>query len=49
MLGGFGKMIADIVNYHWHIAPSTIILLLGGLQILVLGLIADMIAKRGSP
>ncbi|MFW6113692.1 MAG: glycosyltransferase family 2 protein [Actinomycetota bacterium] len=46
LLGGFGKMIADIIRYNWHIAPSTVILLLGGLQILVLGLIADMIAKR---
>lgn len=46
LLGGFGKMIADMVRYHLHIAPSTVILLLGGLQILILGLIADMIAKR---
>lgn len=49
LLTGLGKMIADIVRYSWHIAPSTVILLLGGLQILVLGLIADMIAKRSSP
>ncbi len=48
LLTGFGKMIADIVRYSWHIAPSTVILLLGGLQILVLGLIADMIAKRSA-
>lgn len=46
LMTGFGKMIADILRYHWHIAASTVILLLGGLQILVLGLIADMIAKR---
>ena len=49
LLTGLGKMIADIVRYSWHIAPSTVILLLGGLQVLVLGLIADMIAKRSSP
>ncbi len=49
LLTGLGKMITDIVRYSWHIAPSTVILLLGGLQILVLGLIADMIAKRSSP
>ncbi|MGQ9704652.1 MAG: glycosyltransferase family 2 protein [Actinomycetota bacterium] len=43
---GCGKMVWDIIRYHWHLAPSTVVLLLGGLQILVLGLIADMIAKR---
>lgn len=48
LLAGFGKMIADIIRYNWSIAPSTVILLLGGLQILVLGLIADMIAKRSN-
>ncbi len=46
LLGGFVKAILDIARFNWHIAPSTVILLLGGLQILVLGLIADMIAKR---
>lgn len=45
-LTGFGKMIWDIIRYNWHLAPSTVVLLLGGLQVLVLGLIADMIAKR---
>ncbi len=49
LLIGFGKLISDIVRYNWHIPASTVILLLGGLQILVLGLIADMIAKRSSP
>ncbi|MGQ9757036.1 MAG: glycosyltransferase family 2 protein [Actinomycetota bacterium] len=43
---GCGKMVWDIIRYHWHLAPSTVVLLLGGLQILVLSLIADMIAKR---
>jgi hypothetical protein len=46
LLLGFGKGIADIVQYNWRFTSSTIILLLAGLQILVLGLIADMIAKR---
>lgn len=45
-LGGFAKLIADVVRYNWSVTPSTVILLLGGLQVLVLGLIADMIAKR---
>jgi polyisoprenyl-phosphate glycosyltransferase len=46
LLGGFGKLIADVARYNWRVTPSTMMLLLGGLQILVLGLIADMIAKR---
>ncbi|MDI6873248.1 glycosyltransferase family 2 protein [Candidatus Solincola sp.] len=46
LLTGFGKMIADILRYNWHLAASTVVLLLGGLQVLALGLIADMIAKR---
>jgi glycosyltransferase involved in cell wall biosynthesis len=49
LLLGFGKMISDIIRLDWHIAGSTVILLLGGLQILVLGLIADLIAKRVGP
>jgi polyisoprenyl-phosphate glycosyltransferase len=48
LMSGFGKLIADFARYNWRITPSTVILLLGGLQILVLGLIADMIAKRSS-
>jgi len=46
LLTGLGKMVWDIIRFHWHLAPSTVVLLLGGLQVLVLGLIADMIAKR---
>ncbi|NPV58119.1 MAG: glycosyltransferase family 2 protein [Actinobacteria bacterium] len=49
LLTGTGKLVADVVRYSWRVTPSTVILVLGGLQILVLGLIADMIAKRSSP
>ncbi len=49
LLTGTGKLIADVVRYSWRVTPSTVILVLGGLQIMVLGLIADMIAKRSSP
>jgi glycosyltransferase involved in cell wall biosynthesis len=48
LLGGFAKLIADVLRYNWSVTPSTVILLLGGLQILALGLIADLIAKRSS-
>jgi hypothetical protein len=46
LASGFGKLIVDFIRFDWHIASSTVILLLAGLQILVLGLIADLIAKR---
>lgn len=45
-LTGLGKLIADVMRYNWRVTASTVMLVLGGLQILVLGLIADMIAKR---
>ena len=48
LLGGIGKLVADFIRYSWSITPSTVILLLGGLQILVLGLIADLIVKRSA-
>lgn len=48
LLGGGGKLVADFIRYSWRITPSTVILLLGGLQILVLGLIADLIVKRSA-
>ncbi len=46
LLLGFSKAIVDIIQYDWRFTSSTIIMILAGLQILVLGLIADMIAKR---
>ncbi len=46
--GNLGKAIADIVNYHWHIATSTVVLLLSSLQVLTLGMLADLISKKGS-
>ncbi len=49
ILTGFGKLIADVVRYNWRVTSSTVILLLGGLQILMLGLMADMITKRSGP
>jgi len=48
LITGFGKLIADVLRYDWHVTSSTVVLLLGGLQVFVLGLIADMIAKRSS-
>ena len=47
-LGGLGKAIADIVNYHWHIATSTVVLLLASLQVFTVGMLADLISRKGS-
>ena len=49
LLTGFGKLVADVVRYNWRVTPSTVILVLGGVQVLLSGLIADMIAKRSGP
>lgn len=45
-LAGFGKMVTDVIRYNWRITESTVLILLGGIQMLALALIADMIAKR---
>ena len=43
---GFGKMIYDIFAYRFHFAPSTVILVLMGVQIGAIGLLADLIVRR---
>ncbi len=44
---GFGKAIADIANYDWRITTSTVVLLLASLQIFTLGMLADLMSKKG--
>ena len=44
-IGGV-KMIYDIFAYHFHFAPSTVIVILTAIQIGALGLLADLVAKR---
>ena len=46
LLIGAGKMIYDIIAYGFHFAPSTVILIVGGLQLAAIGLLADLIAHR---
>ncbi|MBC7263227.1 MAG: glycosyltransferase family 2 protein [Chloroflexi bacterium] len=43
-IGGV-KMIYDIFKYHFHFAPSTVILVATATQIFVMGLLADLIAR----
>lgn len=45
-VGGI-KMIYDIFTYYFHFAPSTVIIMLTAFQMLALGLLADLIVRRG--
>jgi glycosyltransferase involved in cell wall biosynthesis len=46
-LVGGGKMIYDIFAYHFHFAPSTVITILTAVQVGAIGLLADLIVRRG--
>ena len=46
LLFGGAKVIYDIVTYNWHFAPSTVTLILTGVQIGALGMLADLIVRR---
>lgn len=46
LLFGGAKVIYDILTYNWHFAPSTVTLILTGVQVGALGMLADLIAKR---
>lgn len=43
---GVGKFIFDMVNHPFYLTSNTVILLVTFFQVLVLGLLADLIAKR---
>lgn len=43
---GFAKIIADIVRYDFHIAGSTLMIVLTAIQIFAIGLVADLIVRR---
>jgi len=45
---GAGKMIYDIFTYNFHFAPSTVMLMLTAIQVVVIGLLADLIVKKGA-
>ena len=44
-----GKAIHDVLTYRFHIATSTVLLFSLAVQLLVMGLIADLIIKRSRP
>ncbi len=44
---GFGKLIYDMVRHPFYITSNTVVLLMSFVQVLVLGLLADLIARRG--
>lgn len=46
LLVGGVKVIYDIITYNWHFAPSTVTLILSGVQIGALGMLADLIVRR---
>lgn len=48
LLVGALKLARDVVTYNFHIPGSTIVILLVGIQVGVLGLIADLVVKRSS-
>ncbi|MBM2825993.1 MAG: glycosyl transferase family 2 [Dehalococcoidia bacterium] len=45
---GGAKLIRDVMVYNFHVPGSTIMIVLTGIQVLALGLIADLIVKRTS-
>ncbi|MFQ5872835.1 MAG: glycosyltransferase family 2 protein [Dehalococcoidia bacterium] len=45
---GAGKMIYDIFTYNFHFAPSTVMLMLTAIQVVVIGLLADLIVRKGA-
>lgn len=48
LLGGVTKAFLDMSRFHYRITASTVIILLSSLQIFTIGMLADMISKRGS-
>jgi glycosyltransferase involved in cell wall biosynthesis len=46
---GSVKLIVDLINYDWHVATSTLLLLFVGFQVAVLALIGDLVVRsRGT-
>ncbi len=43
---GGGKMLYDIFAYHFHFAPSTVIIFLTAIQVGAIGLLADLIVRK---
>jgi polyisoprenyl-phosphate glycosyltransferase len=48
-LFGLGKMIVDFVNYDFHIATNTLLILFASFQIIAIGLLADLMVRLTRP
>ncbi|MGI6380255.1 MAG: glycosyltransferase family 2 protein [Anaerolineae bacterium] len=46
-LAGFGKAFWDFWHFGLHVASATVMVILAGVQILALGFLGDLIARRG--
>jgi glycosyltransferase involved in cell wall biosynthesis len=42
---GVAKMIVDIVGYDWHIATNTLLIVFAAFQVIVIGLLADLVTR----
>jgi len=45
-VGGI-KLVRDLIVYNFHVPTSTVMIVLTGIQLGALGLLADLIVKRG--
>ncbi len=45
---GGGKAVSDIFRYNWHFPASTVMLVVTGMQVLAMGLLADLIVKMAN-
>jgi glycosyltransferase involved in cell wall biosynthesis len=42
---GVVKMVVDIVGYDWHIATNTLLIVFAAFQVMVIGLLADLVTR----
>ena len=47
-IGGV-KLIRDVIIYYFHVPTSTVLIMLTAVQLGAMGLLADLIAKKGTP
>jgi len=43
------KLVRDVIVYHFHVPTTTVLIMLTGLQIGVIGLLADLIVRKNAP
>jgi glycosyltransferase involved in cell wall biosynthesis len=43
------KLIRDVIVYYFHVPTSTVLIMLTAVQLGAMGLLADLIAKKGTP